>query len=141
LSSLLLQPCRLTRLEEIASHILGVLGRLEEQLHQPAAAVQPNSAALLGRAAAGAAAAGSDLLQEPAVVSNVLSALDRIEAQEQEIRRRWFGSSVELRTAVAAPADAAAGLDAGEAATALQLVRSNSSTWLGLQSVPHCPAT
>jgi hypothetical protein len=86
--------CRLTKLEETASHILGVLGRLEEQLQQPAADVQAGSHALLGRAAAAAAAAaGSDLLQEPAVVSNVLSALDRIEAQEQEIRRRWFGSS------------------------------------------------
>jgi hypothetical protein len=62
------------------------------------------------------------LLQEPAVVSNVLSALDRIEAQEQEIRRRWFGSSVELQTAVPAPPDAAAGVEAGETATASQLV-------------------
>uniref|UniRef100_A0A383VP91 Uncharacterized protein n=1 Tax=Tetradesmus obliquus TaxID=3088 RepID=A0A383VP91_TETOB len=105
---------RLTRLEETASHILGVLGRLEEQLQQPAAAAaHASSSALLGRAAAAAAAAGSDLLQEPAVVSNVLSALDRIEAQEQEIRRRWFGSSSSEELAPEHPVqDAAAAEDA-----------------------------
>ncbi|WIA39058.1 hypothetical protein OEZ86_005202 [Tetradesmus obliquus] len=110
---------RLTRLEETASHILGVLGRLEEQLQQPAAAAaHANSSALLGRAAAAAAAAGSDLLQEPAVVSNVLSALDRIEAQEQEIRRRWFGSSSEE---LAAPEPAAQDAGAAEDAPAVTL--------------------
>ncbi|WIA18750.1 hypothetical protein OEZ85_003440 [Tetradesmus obliquus] len=110
---------RLTRLEETASHILGVLGRLEEQLQQPAAAAaHANSSALLGRAAAAAAAAGSDLLQEPAVVSNVLSALDRIEAQEQEIRRRWFGSSSEE---LAAPEPAAQDAGAAEDAAAVTL--------------------
>ncbi|KAF8064630.1 alkK [Scenedesmus sp. PABB004] len=74
---------RFSRLEETASHILGVLGRLEQQLE---GGPPP---------AAGAGAARAPGAAPPAEAAQLLSALDRMEAAEREIHSRWFGGDGE----------------------------------------------
>jgi hypothetical protein len=82
---------RLARLEEVAGRMMGVLGHMQQQLSHAAAPqgagpapnllpTQLRGDALLQLQDAGAAAA-------------VLSSLERIEEQEQQIRMRWFGGS------------------------------------------------
>lgn len=82
--------CRLARVEEATTQVLGAVARLEQRVQQQQQVLAPRRSS----AAAGAVAAEEPLqLQEPAALAGLLSALERVEQQEQDIRERWFGSS------------------------------------------------
>jgi hypothetical protein len=86
---------RLARVEQATSQVLDAVARLEQRLQQQPAAQQyasaspaPNLPQLLPE------------LQEPAALSNLLSALERVERQERDIHSRWFGSGSSSGAAV-----------------------------------------
>lgn len=73
--------------------MLEAVARLEQSVQQQ----QEQQQVLVPRcssAAAGTVTAEEPLqLQEPAALAGLLSALERVEQQEKDIRERWFGSS------------------------------------------------
>jgi len=89
---------RLVRLEQTSSHILSALGRLEQQMQYGTAgggASLDHTAAAVGGATSlgGAADAAGASDGQPQVMARLLDALDRLQAEEAEIRSRWFGQS------------------------------------------------
>jgi hypothetical protein len=67
--------------------VLEAVARLEQRVQQQQQQV------IAPRRSSAAAAEASLQLQEPAALAGLLSALERVERQEKDIRERWFGSS------------------------------------------------
>lgn len=74
-------------MEQATSQVLDAVARLEQRLQQQPATRQQHSAT-----PAPALPRLPPELQEPSALTNLLSALERVEQQERDIHSRWFSS-------------------------------------------------